>query len=278
MRMVTANSNGNFSFYFLIYTRKVMRKMNGLLNKSRVFVKRNSATILTCVGAVGVIATTVTAVKATPKAIMLLEKAKEEKGEELTKIETVKIAAPVYIPTMVLGVSTLACIFGANLLNKKAQASLMSAYALVDSGYKDYRKKVDELYGEEASTQVRAELAKDKYKEQPLEVKDGYQLYYDMYSRQYFESTPFQVQLAEYELNKTLMIEDGAYLNEWYRHLGIDQLEHGFNFGWTVGANMESYWQTWIDFKHEKVVMDDGLECILISFEQEPFPDFETMY
>lgn len=252
--------------------------MNGLLNKSRVFVKRNSATILTCVGAVGVIATTVTAVKATPKAILLLDKAREEKGEELTKIETVKIAAPVYIPTLVLGASTLACIFGANILNQKHQASLMSAYALVDSSYKDYRKKVDELYGDEAGTQIRAEIAKDEYKEKPIKVDDGKRLYYDMYSRQYFESTPFIVQQAEYELNKTLMLEDGVCLNDWYRHLGIDQLEHGFDFGWTVGANMEAYWQTWIDFKHEKVVMDDGLECIIISFAQDPFSDFETMY
>ena len=252
--------------------------MNKLLNKSRVFVKRNSATILTCVGAAGVIATTITAVKATPKAMILLEKAKEEKGEELTKVETVKIAAPVYIPTIVIGVSTIACIFGANMLNKKHQASLMSAYALVDSGYKDYRKKIDELYGEEAGTQVRAELAKDKYKENPVQVSDGNQLYYDMYSGQYFESTPFEVQKAEYELNKTLMMDDGVYLNDWYRELGIDQLEHGYDFGWSTGANMDAYWQTWIDFHHEKVVMDDGLECIIISFAQEPFPDFEDMY
>ena len=53
--------------------------MNSLLSKSQRFLSKNSATILTCVGAAGVIATTVTAVKATPKAIKLLEKAKEEK-------------------------------------------------------------------------------------------------------------------------------------------------------------------------------------------------------
>jgi hypothetical protein len=250
-----------------------MRKMNGLLNKSRVFVKRNSATILTCVGAVGVIATTVTAVKATPKAMLLLEKAKEEKGEELTKVETVKIAAPVYIPTVVLGVSTLACIFGANILSKKGQASLMSAYALADTSYKDYRKKVDELYGKEAGAQVRAELAKDAYNEKPIQVEDGKRLYYDIYSMQYFESTPFEVQKAEYELNKSLMIDDAAYVNDWYQHLGVDLLEHGYDFGWSTGSNMDNYWQTWIDFNHEKVVMDDGLECIVISFAQEPYPD-----
>ena len=249
--------------------------MNSLLNKSRVFLKRNSATILTCVGAVGVIATSVTAVKATPKALVLLEKAKEEKGEDLTKLETVKIAGPLYIPSIAIGVSTLACIFGANVLNKRGQASIMSAYALVDSTYKDYRTKVDELYGTEAGAQVRADIAKDKYEEQQIEPQGDNLLYYDFYSGRYFEASPTFVKTAEYELNRTLMLNDCAYLNEWYSLLGMKSVNHGLDFGWSTSANYAMYWQTWIDFHHEKTVMDDGLECIIISFAQEPYPDFE---
>lgn len=253
--------------------------MNSLLSKSQTFLKRNSATILTCVGAAGVIATTVTAVKATPKALLLLEKAKEEKGEDLTKLEIVKIAGPAYIPSVLLGSSTLACIFGANVLNKRGQASLMSAYALIDNGYKDYRKKVDELYGEEAGAEVRAGIAKDKYDdefgEHPVELADGTMLYYDYYSGRYFEATPAQVKTAEYEFNRALMMDDCVYLNEWYRMIGLEPLEHGLDFGWSTCANYDMYWQTWVDFHHEKAVMDDGLECIIITFMQEPYPDFE---
>jgi hypothetical protein len=249
--------------------------MNKLLINSKLFLKRNSSTILTCVGAVGVIATTVTAVKATPKAMNLVEKAKKEKGAELTKWETVKIAGPVYAPSIVLATSTLACIFGANVLNKRGQASLMSAYALLDSTYKDYRGKVDELYGEDAGHKVRAEIAKDKYEEHPVEVSDGNRLYYDFYSGRYFEATPAFVKAAEYELNRSLIMDDCAYLNEWYHLLGLEPLEHGLDFGWTTYANMDFYWQTWVDFHHEKTVMDDGLECIIITFMQEPYPDFE---
>jgi hypothetical protein len=228
------------------------------------------------VGAAGVIATTVTAVKATPKALMLLDEAKKEKGEDLTKLEKVKIAGPVYIPSVVLGVSTLACIFGANVLNQRGQASLMSAYALVDSGYKDYKKKVNELYGEDAGSKIRAAIAKDKYEEHPIPpVEDGKRLYYDYYSDRYFEATPYAVKRAEYEVNKTLVMDDGVYLNEWYSNLDLEPLDHGWDFGWNACANMDAYWQTWIDFHHEKVVMDDGLECIIISFAQEPYPDFE---
>ena len=253
--------------------------MNSLLRKSQVFLKKNSATILTCVGAAGVVATTVTAVKATPKAVALLDEAKKEKGEDLTKLEVVKIAGPAYIPTVVLGASTLACIFGANVLSRRSQASLMSAYALVDGGYKDYKKKVNELYGEEAGEQVRAGIAKDKYEDNPVGmVEDGKLLYYDFYSERYFEATPYQVQRAEYEVNRTLMTDDAVYLNEWYTHLGIEPIEHGYDFGWNTCANMDAYWQTWIDFHHEHVVMDDGLECIIISFMQDPMPDFEDWY
>lgn len=250
--------------------------MNSLLSKSQTFLKRNSATILTCVGAAGVVATTVTAVKATPKALALLDHAEKEKGEELTTFEKVKIAGPAYIPATVLGVSTLACIFGANVLNKRGQASLMSAYALIDGGYKDYKKKVEELHGKEAGEQIRAEIAKDKYKEYPSDLlDDGKRLYYDFYSERYFESTPVAIQKAEYEVNRTLMIDDGVALNDWYKALDLEPLEHGDDFGWTTYENMDAYWQTWVDFHHQPVTMDDGLECIIISFGQDPYPDFE---
>lgn len=250
--------------------------MNNLLSKSQLFLKKNSSTILMCIGAAGLVATTITAVKATPKAVMLMEEAKTEKGEELTKLEKVKIAGPAYIPTVVLGVSTLACIFGANILNKRGQASLMSAYALVDSKYKDYRKKVNELYGDEAGTKIRSEIAKEKYEDNPILVEGGdKRLYYDYYSERYFEATPYEVQRAEYKVNRSLITDESVYLNDWYKNLDLEPLEQGYDFGWTTFTNMDTYCQTWIDFHHEKVVMDDGLECIIITFMQDPYPDFD---
>lgn len=71
---------------------------------------RPSPTILTVVASVGVIATSITAVRATPKAIKLLKEAELEKGENLTKLEIVRVAGPIYIPSALLGVSTIACI------------------------------------------------------------------------------------------------------------------------------------------------------------------------
>lgn len=129
--------------------------------RPQAFIKKNGATILTCVGVIGVVATAVTAVKATPKAMVLLNNAKREKGEPLTKLEMIKVAAPAYIPSILIGTGTMACIIGSNVLNRQHQAALVGAYTMLDQSYKEYRNKVDELYGEEAVKQIEEELEKD---------------------------------------------------------------------------------------------------------------------
>lgn len=52
---------------------------------NRQFWHRNAATVLTCLGGIGVVATSVMAIKATPKALKKIEEAKQEKGEDLSK-------------------------------------------------------------------------------------------------------------------------------------------------------------------------------------------------
>lgn len=121
-----------------------------------------ASTLLSILGGVGVVATAVMTATATPKALKMVEEAEHEKGGDLTKLETVKAAAPAYIPAAITGVSTIACIMGANVLSKKAQASIMSAYALLDTSYGKYRKKVNDIYGEEANAAIIEQLEDDE--------------------------------------------------------------------------------------------------------------------
>ena len=249
--------------------------MNNLLRYSKGFIKKNASTILTCVGGVGVVATTVVAVKATPKATALLEQAKKEKGEELTKLEVVRVAGPSYIPAVVIGVSTLACIFGANALNQRQQAALMSAYALLDSSYKDYKHKVEELYGEEAHQHVVTEVAKEKYKDSDIPEEDGKELFYDLFSERYFRATMEDVIKAEYEVNRRLSLHGSVHLNEFYELLDIPAVDYGEYLGWSSSLLMDMTWADWLEFHHEKTEFEDGLECYLLSTGMEPMFDFE---
>lgn len=249
--------------------------MNNLLNSSKRFITRNAPTILTVVGGVGVVATSVLAVKATPKALTILKEAEEEKGEELTVMEKVVVAGPSYIPAVVTGAATLACIFGANVLNKRQQASLASAYAMIDASYKEYRKKVDELYGEEADAHVREEISKDKYKENDILKGDGKQLFFDEFSGRFFRSTLEKVQNAENLVNRDLVMQYYCTLNDFYGYLGIPHIDGGHEIGWSETMNEQAYWQTWVDFSNLKTLTDDGVEYYIIRIYQLPMVGFE---
>lgn len=247
--------------------------MNNLLKHSKKFFNRNASTILTYIGSAGVVATAVLAVKATPKAVRLIDHAEEEKGEKLTKLEIVGIAGPAYIPTIMTGVTTIACIFGANVLNKRQQAALMSAYAFLDNSYKEYKNKVQELYGEDANALIRESIAKDKYEEGD-KPEDGKELFYDEFSGRYFHADKNVISQAEFQLNRDLSRHGGVYLNEYFEVLGLPETDYGDYLGWSTCYITEMCWESWLEFGCHKVVLDDGLECHIISMTVDPIPDF----
>lgn len=249
--------------------------MEKLINHSKRFLRKNASTILTCVGSAGVVTTAVMAVKATPKAMKLIEAAEEKKGEKLTRLETIKTVGMTYAPSAIVGIATIGCIFGANTLNKRTQAALTSAYALLDQSFKDYKKQVTEEYGEEADKNIKERIAKEKYTECDIEISGDTKLFYDFYSGRYFESTMEYVLAAEYAVNRKISTKDYAYLNDWYDELGIEQIASGHELGWSRGANFDMYWQDWVDFHHEEFTTDDGLECCIITIMHEPIIDFE---
>lgn len=112
--------------------------------KSKAFIQRNSATVLAIAGAVGVVATVITTTRAAPKALRLLKEAEELEKHELTIWQKMQVVIPVYIPVILTGSATIFCILSSNILNKVSQASLTSAYMMIDQSYKNYqRKEVD---------------------------------------------------------------------------------------------------------------------------------------
>lgn len=221
------------------------------------------------------ITTSVMAVKATPKALLLLEEAKKKKGEKLTAAEKVKVAGPAYIPASLVGVATIACIFGANSLSKNQQASLMSAYAMLDASYKEYREKVTELYGENADTDVKNEIVKDKYKEADIQRQPEKELFFDEFSGRFFNSTKEKVLQAQYQVNRDLFMQSSATINDFYYYLDIPPIDGGEHIGWTPAMNEYDHWQAWVDFSNSKMVDDDGLEYYIVRIFQEPRMGFE---
>lgn len=259
------------------------------MKKAQVFLRRHSSTILTVMGAAGVVATTVLAVKATPKALELIEEEKNEQNrellarsiansnegiieyepvEKLKPLEVVKVAWKPYIPAAITGVSTIACIFGANYLSLRSQASLMSAYALLDSTFKDYRAKTEELYPE-GSHIVEREVIKSKF-DKDMYVDSEKELFFDFHSMRYFNATMEEVENAANMLNQKLAMDGFACLNDFYEILGIKNTPYGYQLGWSLMYNDRMYGKPELEFNYDKIRLEDGLECTTIEIDYPP--------
>lgn len=264
-----------------------MKVKPALAQRAGKALKKATPTILTCISAAGVVVTVALAVKATPKALKQVETAKKAKtmqnGEKLTRMETIGACWQCYVPTAITGIATIGCIFGANALNRRQQASLVSAYALVSRSYNRYKQKVKEFYGEEAHKKIMKSLAVETSTKPPLyagglvgtsslgfeDANEEELLFYDAISERYFQATISQVLQAEYHLNRNFALSGGFItLNQFYEFLGIDGVPGGDNVGWMVSDGLY-----WVDFDHQKTVVDDGLngevECYIIDA---PFP------
>lgn len=251
------------------------------MDKAQMFLRKHSSTILTIIGATGVIATSVLAVKATPKALKLIENEKQrrEQGKtifnndeisyervivpDLTPMEIVKIAWKPYIPAVITGVSTIACIFGANYLSVKSQASLMSAYALLDNYHKEYRDKTRALYKEDAD-KFEHEIIKSKF-DPEMDLDEDKELFYDMQAMRYFQSTFEEVKNAEYVLNKKLNMDGFACLNDFYEILGEKPVPYGYQLGWSTISSDKSYGDNALRFEYDKAEITEGLECNIVT-------------
>lgn len=257
---------------------------------NKLLLKKNASTVLTVLASAGVVATTVLAINATPKAIKCIEadSVKNHDGDSkaYTKKEAVASAWKFYIPTAAVGVSTIVCILGANTLNRHQQATLTSAYALIQNSYKEYKEKLKELYGEEAHNKIIDSIVSEKAKNVDISASGGWynssldfgecvepeiiRTFYDDFSDRYFESTIEKVIQAEYHLNRNFLFKGTIALNEYYEFLGLEETELGNTVGWS-SVNGDIYW---IDFNHRKITLDDGMQIFVIEMIFEPSADW----
>lgn len=250
---------------------------------AKLFLNRHSSIILTCLGATGVVITAITAVKATPKALELIkdEIDRQNAGQEncmqidkLHPLDAVRVTWKCYIPAALIGIGTITCIFGANFLNKRTQASLVSAYSLLDRSYKEYKDKVNDIYGEDSDEKIIKAIANDKYSNIPFKIDEEKQLFYDIQSGRYFESTLADLYKAEYELNLVYAKYGYVSLNDFYDLIGIDRIKGGFDVGWSSEISDAFYGYNAIEFEHEIMMLEDGLTCYVLMMLTPPTADY----
>lgn len=246
---------------FSRFTKKVGMKMS-----------QHSPEILTGIGVAGMISSTVLAVRATPKALVLIQDAKDEKQDDLTPVETVKVAWKPYIPAAVTGAASVACLIGAGSVNARRTAALATAYKLSETALTEYRDKVTETIGEKKEKEIRKQVARDRLEKTQVNPKTvivsgkGDTLFIDPIGGREFRASVDAIKKAEIHLNKRVTQEWYASLNDFYCELGLPSTKTGGDLGWKQDDGYVD-----IDFYPDS---KDDEPCFVLDYSVAPKYDY----
>lgn len=240
---------------------------------------KHSPEILIGLGIAGMLTTTVLAVKATPKALQLMEDRKEElEVEKLPPVEIVKATWKCYIPAAISGAVSIACIVGSNSVNAKRNAALAAAYKLSETALVEYQEGVIKTIGEKKEKTVRDAIAEKHIQENPINKTEifvtgkGQTLCLDPLSHRYFYSSKDKIDRVvnklNYEIATSPFDTDGVTLNDFYDELGLPGTMTGDSIGWCLRTGL-------IEYHPGSQIVPEGEEhegepCLVIEFVNPP--------
>lgn len=296
--------------------KELMNSASRAFNNLCFKAKKHSPEILVVVGIAGVVATTVMACRATTKAGSIISEAKEsldaihecaenkelankytkeDHRKDLTVVYT-KTAVEfgkLYAPTVILGAASISCILASHNILRKRNAALAAAYATVDKGFKEYRGRVVDRFGEVVDRELKYNI-KAKELDEVVTNENGEEEVvkknvdvvdingYSEYARFFDEASPYWEKDSEYNLmflraeqnyaNDRLRAKGRVYLNEIYERLGIPTTKAGQVVGWVYDPE-NGTGDNYIDFgiyecnrERARAFVNGYERCILLDF------------
>lgn len=238
-------------------------------------VKRNAPPLLIFLGIGGFVTTVAMAIKASPKALEI----QKEFKEDTTVWEKAKALAPVYIPTIAVGVSSIACILAANTMYTRRLGALAAAYKLTETAYREYKDGVLETVGEKKEKSIREKIAEKALKETKDEIPPDYKefagrktLFWDKSTGGFFMSDKITVDKIINELNARLILENYLSLNEFREAMGNMPVDYGNLIGWNMDNGL---------IVVDMVTGSDpytGDPCWVLTYDVEPGYNFEKIW
>lgn len=279
-----------------------MNKLNvkQCFKMAKKVVQKKSPEILTGLGIAGMITTVVLAVKATPKALDLIDEEIDNQNRKLSQeaydsgystakqinklkpVETVKVAWKPYIPALLLGGASVGCLIGANTVSARRHAALYSAYELSKTAYNELNEKVTEVVGEKKVTEIKQKLAEDKVNkvssEGAIEKKsnvviagDGDTWFIDAMSNQPFLSSKNKLDAAANELNRKMRSDMYVSLSQFYDEVGIEHTGTSDYIGWRIDKE-------YIDVVTSDAIVKDGKVYVVMDFLSRPEYGYDDLY
>lgn len=235
--------------------------------------------ILSVIGSVGVVGTSILAVKNSKK--------HSEIEKTNNKKEDIKNFLKCYWPSILCGVATVGSITAGTIISKKTEASLSAGIIMLERGYNKYQGKVKQLLGKEVHENIIRDIAKDEAKELnlPSKDKDGRLLYYNQYIG-HFYAKPEDVNRAILNMNMRMHSSPVNTVVKWEEkgkctlkqfvddakaELLDEKIFAGFkDYGWTYEYLSDMCEDEWIYDGYNEQLKDEPETRVLIFMTCEP--------
>lgn len=263
--------------------------MAKIFNDAKSIISKHSPEILTGLGIVGMITTTVLAVKETPKALQIIKEEEEYREElrkadpeiyiqELSTVDIIKMTWKCYIPAAISGAFSIACIVSSNSVNAKRNAALATAYKLSEEAFSIYKDKVIETIGEKKEKSIHDKVDKERIDRKPVSTSEVYitgageYLCFDVISGRYFQSDIEKIRRIQNDLNSDMLTgEPYISLSQFYDALGLAHTNVSDRLGWNL------YREGKLDIHFGSQIADDGRPCVVVDYMVEPRYEFDKL-
>ena len=257
---------------------ELMNNVSRSINRIGFKLKKHSPEILAATGTIGAVTSAVMACKATTKLGAILKKTKTDMEVIRTAMEHPEYLEPekyteddgkndirilyaktglniikLYAPSVILGGLSITAMLTSNNILRKRNIALAAAYTAVDKGFKEYRSRVVERFGEEMDRELRYNLKSKEIEETVVDEKGKEKIVkktvnvvdpstYSVYARFYDdgcngwtknpEDNLYFLKCQENYANDLLKTRGHLFLNEVYDMLGIPRTQAGQIVGW----------------------------------------------
>lgn len=253
------------------------------LMKTSLKLKKHSPEILIVAGVIGTVASTVMACKATTKLGEIMDNAKddieavheavehpedlpqkytaEDGKKDLTIVytQTALRVAKLYLPAVALGALSLTAIIKSHDILKKRNVALAAAYTAADKGFKEYRNRVVERFGNDIDKELRYNIKAKEFEHKVVNDDGTEETVVETVNvasiddvsdfAKYFnkdcagwsdnaEKNLFFLKRQQDFANELLEANGYLFLNEVYDMLGIPRSKAGQVVGWVYDKNV----------------------------------------
>ena len=243
-------------------------------------------TVFAVLSLVGLVATAISVARKAPEAKEALDKAKEEKGEELTVTEKVKTAAPIMAESIVIGSATALSIVASHKAHVHKEAIGASLLGAAYTNYNKLQKKAEEKFGKDKVDAIKKEIIKEKAaakKPKKDKEKAAYEIMsrsgerftvYEPFSDQYILTSKEKLLVGDMTVYKNLMRKNHCSLTDYVVAIGGVRNDESDSMGWDCSNRYQAeMWNftggPWVE-PYLAVETIEGKDRLIIYYMTEP--------